>query len=157
MRRGYGAYKQNKKKTEDEERERERERSCTFHPFTYVDGVVDVLLVTVENVQTDGESLDAALCPAMAGRFLLLFFFLFLFLLLLLLLLLVAAFIVTVLLLFLLFNTEFNFHLKRLFFWFKRDKLTIFSGLESSFSPSDVVDAFSFISMTSFSGVSAFS
>ena len=35
--------------------------------------------------------------------------------------------------------------------------ITVFSGLESSFSPSEVVEAFSFISMASFSGVSAFS
>ena len=54
--------------------------------ISYVDGVVDVLLVTVENVQADGEGLDAALSSAMASLFcfLLLLLLLFLFLLLLL-------------------------------------------------------------------------
>ncbi len=76
---------------------------------SYVDGVVDVLLVTVENVQTDGESLDAALRPAVAtGRLFLLFLFLLLFFLLLLLLLLVATLLIAILLLFLLKLKKFN-------------------------------------------------
>ena len=67
--------------------------------ISYVDGVVDVLLVAVENVQADGECLNAALRPAVASRFLLLFL---LFLLLFLFLLLLIA----VLLFFLLFETS---------------------------------------------------
>lgn len=51
--------------------------------LSYVDGVVDVLLVAVENVQADGERLDATLGPAMASLFLLLLLFFLLLLLLL--------------------------------------------------------------------------
>ena len=52
--------------------------------ISYVDSIVDVLLVAIQHVQSDGERLDTAL-RAPVARLLLLLFFLLLFLLLLLL------------------------------------------------------------------------
>lgn len=51
---------------------------------SYVDGVVDVLLVAIEHVQADGERLDAALRASVARLLLLLFLLLLVLLLLLL-------------------------------------------------------------------------